>query len=253
MESASNSGMPPRFVVSVVSHGQADLVTHLLADLATFCTTPIHVVLTINKPESLANFSLPFPLTIIENSAPRGFAANHNAAAVAVDSDVFCVLNPDVRLQADPFPALMRALEGENVGVVAPLVIGSGGERQDSARAFPTPGVALTRLLYKTQLRSTERVEWVAGMCMMFRTPVFREVGGFDAHYWLYYEDADLCCRLTLAGFRVLVCMDATIVHDAQRTSHRKLRYLIWHVRSALRFFRSSSYRRLRARNRRGY
>ncbi|HUW97315.1 MAG TPA: glycosyltransferase [Acidiferrobacter sp.] len=247
MGKTPDAGTPRRLVVSVVSHGQAALIAHLWADLAAFCKTPIHVVLTVNKPESLEGLSLPFPLTIIRNLAPRGFGANHNAAAAAVDSDIFCVLNPDVRLRADPFPALMCALEDDEVGVVAPLVTGSGGEQQDSARAFPTPGVALGRLLRKTPPRPTEPVEWVAGMCMVFRTPVFNGAGGFDDRYWLYYEDADLCCRLTLAGFRVLVCADAVIIHDAQRTSHRNLRYLVWHIRSALRFFRSSSYRLWRA------
>ncbi|MHB8253926.1 MAG: glycosyltransferase [Acidiferrobacter sp.] len=250
METIRDDSQAPRLVVSVVSHGQGALIARLWADLAALCATPMHVVLTLNRPEPLPDVPLPFPLTVIRNTVPRGFAANHNAAAAAVASDIFCVLNPDVRLLADPFPPLMCVLQDREVGVVAPRVVGSDGVSQESARPFPTPRVALVRFLTGVRPRPVARTEWVAGMCMVFRTPVFELVGGFDARYWLYYEDADLCCRLTLTGLRVVVCMDATIVHDAQWTSHRKLRYLLWHVRSALRFFMSPCYRRLRARHR---
>jgi len=36
------------------------------------------------------------------------------------------------------------------------------------------------------------------------------------------------------------------VEHNAQRDSHRKLRYLRWHVSSVIRFFTSPAYRSLR-------
>ncbi len=237
-----------RLVVSVVSHGQADLVTRLCADLAAFCQTPLHLVITINRPETLPEPVAPFPVTIIRNARARGFAENHNAAAVAVPSDVFCVVNPDLRLTHDPFPALMAALKDPAVGVAAPRVVGSGGAEEDSARVFPTPLGALRRLVKGGTPGDCARVEWVAGMFMAFRSATFAAVGGFDPRYHLYYEDCDLCCRLVLAGYSVVRVPAAVVVHDAQRASHRRPRYFLWHVQSALRFFRSQAYRQLRSR-----
>ena len=239
----------PRIAISVVSHGQGALVARLLSDIAAFCRTPVQVVLTVNKPEVLPDLTFPFPVTVVRNVAPRGFAANHNAAAATVDADVFCVVNPDVRLTADPLPPLARLLEAPDVGVAAPVVVGSRGEAQDSRRRLPTPFNALRRLIARPPA-ADERVDWVAGMFMAFRTATFRAVGGFDPAYHLYYEDCDLCCRLRIAGLRVAVAPEAVIIHDGQRTSRRRPRYFLWHVRSALRFFRSPAYRKLRARMR---
>ena len=88
--------------------------------------------------------------------------------------------------------------------------------------------------------------DWVGGMFMLFPSRVFREVGGFDTGYFLYYEDVDLCARLTLRDYRVVLCHEVSVIHVARRTSHANLRYLLWHISSALRFFLSPVYRQLR-------
>jgi GT2 family glycosyltransferase len=62
----------------------------------------------------------------------------------------------------------------------------------------------------------------------------------------MYFEDVDFCARARLAGCQVLVSRQAKVIHDAQRDSHRKMRYMLWHVGSALRFFTSAAYVRIR-------
>ena len=241
------AGDRSRIVVSVVSHGQGALIANLLSDIAAVCRMPVHVVLTVNRPEILPDLTLPFPVTVVHNAIARGFAANHNAAARAVPSDIFCVVNPDVRLTRDPFPSLVALLESPGVGVAAPRVVGSAGDEQDSLRSWPTPFGVVRRAIMGA--RATDRgSDWAAGMFMVFRTATFQAVGGFDPGYHLYYEDCDLCCRLNLAGLRLAMASDVTVIHDGQRASHRRPRYFLWHVQSALRFFRSAAYRQLRAR-----
>jgi GT2 family glycosyltransferase len=84
--------------------------------------------------------------------------------------------------------------------------------------------------------------DWVGGMCMVFPVAVFKQLGGFDQRYFLYYEDVDLCGRLKLSGYHAVVCPQATVIHHAHRSSHRQLKYLRWHLASMLRFFLSSVY-----------
>jgi len=81
---------------------------------------------------------------------------------------------------------------------------------------------------------------------MMFPRSVFSLLQGFDERYFLYYEDVDICARLNLAGFPVAVLPECTVVHHAQRSSHRSLRYLRWHISSMMRFFMSPVYRELK-------
>ena len=81
---------------------------------------------------------------------------------------------------------------------------------------------------------------------MMFRTETFAAFGGFDEHYFLYYEDVELCGRLRLAGKRIVVEPGARVIHEARRDSHRRPRHAWWHIRSIARWLLSPTYRGLR-------
>ncbi|MBI1175190.1 MAG: glycosyltransferase [Sideroxydans sp.] len=238
-----------RLSISVVSHGQSSLVTNLFDDIRQCCySTNLEVVLTLNVPEVLP-FQLtdfPFPITVIRNLRPKGFGENHNAAFNVSHGNIFCVLNPDIRLASNPFEALISCLEDVSVGVAAPMVVASDGSTEDSARRFPTPWKILLKVLGcrsrvpEYSLGGTAIYpDWVGGMFMLFRRETFKAIGGFDERYFLYYEDVDLCARLGLAGYQVLFSPQAVVVHDARRTSHRSLKYLKWHVSSMARFFLS--------------
>ena len=101
--------------------------------------------------------------------------------------------------------------------------------------------------VYEALSASPYQPDWVAGMCMLFPRQAFAEVDGFDTRYHLYYEDVDICSRLWLSGYTVMVDPRFSIIHAAQRSSHRNLRYARWHLQSMLRFFRSDVYRKARA------
>ncbi len=239
--------------LSVVSHGQADLVMHLLDDLQRFCAgrgLQFEVLLTLNIPEPLpfdaSRFS--FPIRCVSNSAPKGFGANHNAAFGLVTGNYFCVVNPDIRLREDPFPALLRLMTGR-IGVLAPLVVKPEGGIEDSARRFPTPWRIFRKLIGRRGPadyaigEDCVQPDWVGGMFMLFRAATYKGMNGFDARYFLYYEDVDLCARLSLGGYVVMLCPQVCVVHAARRSSHRSLRYAKWHLLSMARFFLSKPFR----------
>jgi N-acetylglucosaminyl-diphospho-decaprenol L-rhamnosyltransferase len=241
-----------RISISIVSHGHGDLVGVLLNDLRQYCDSKDEILLTLNFPEELA-FDLdrfPFPLRVIRNVQPKGFAANHNAAFRCASGGLFCVLNPDVRLSSDPFLPLIDCLRQGNVGVAAPRVVNPQGELEDSARPFPTPLAILGKMLglrtgrYPTG-REMDFPDWVAGMFMLYPARVYRGIGGFDESYFLYYEDVDICARLRVAGYRAALCREAVVVHDARRSSHYSLKFLRWHAGSVMRFFLSPVYRQI--------
>ncbi len=218
----------------------------------------------------------PFPLMIIRNEKPKGFSENHNAALQTVNADFYCVMNPDIRLTSNPFPSLLSVFENSRVGVVAPLVTNAQGETEDSARFFPTPLRLLKRITkkfcnkigrynvktvvnkkshnlnglvagaprneakYSVDYHISNEIiypDWVAGMFMLFPRNIYLQLKGFDAGYYLYVEDADICYRLKLAGYKVVLSPRVTVIHNAARTSHKRFRYLLWHLKSLLRFF----------------
>lgn len=241
--------------LSIVSHGQINLVHNLLEDIRLYCAgkaLSVEVILTLNLPEQIPFQSgeLSFPIKIVSNVTPKGFAANHNAAFKLATGKFFCVVNPDIRMFENPFPCLIHYLT-EGVGVVAPLVTNPEGKVEDSARRFPTPWRILRKAIGWVRApdyiigEECIRPDWVGGMFMLFPHGVFSEVNGFDERYFLYYEDVDLCARLTLKNYAVLLCPQVGVIHEARRSSHRSLRYAKWHLSSMARFFLSKPFRAL--------
>lgn len=232
--------------VSIVSHGQGAMIGPLLADLAGLCREhELECLLTLNIPEALPfdTGALPFPMKVMANHRPKGFAANHNQAFAASRGAYFCVMNPDIRLTADPFPRLLACLNDPAVALAAPSVLDPQGRIEDSARRFPSPLTIACKALRGCQgsdygmNHGLVHPEWVGGMFMLFRREYFAAMRGFDERYFLYYEDVDLCCRLRLSGHDIVLDPAVQVVHHARRSSRRELRYLRWHLSSMLRYF----------------
>jgi GT2 family glycosyltransferase len=234
--------------VSIVSHGQSALCAALLADLAALAPPAIDkLILTINVPEVLPPLDgLPFPVDVVRNSRPLGFGANHNLAFARATGAFFAVLNPDLRLAQDPFPALLGALADPQLGVVAPEVLEADGRVADFARRLVSPWEVLRRRLGSRPAEPLQAPDWLAGMFLVLRSAVYAELGGFDARYTLYCEDADLCARLRLRGLRLAVVRSVRVTHLAQRASRRSLRPLLLHMQSLVRFWSSPAYARYR-------
>lgn len=231
-------------VLSIVSHGQLRLIRNLLSDIRRLDLLNLTIVLTINIPEDescLAEFS-DLPLSIIRNSQVKGFGENHNQAFESAECAYFVIVNPDIRLDGFSMDIMLAPFASPTVGAVAPRVLSSDGSLEDSVRRYPTVG----RLLKRVILRRREadyrvsnqllQVDWAAGMFVAFRPAAFEAVGGFDARYFMYMEDADVCRRLKLNGWQTVLQPATSVIHDAQRASRKSLRHLRWHLASAIRF-----------------
>lgn len=235
--------------VSIVSHGHGALLPGLLEDLAA-CPEISAVVLTRNIAEPDNVRARPERLKVIDNLRPKGFGANHNAAFREARTPFFLVLNPDARLEGNPFPTLLSCLEDESVALCAPAVVNPAGGLEDSARKFPSIidlGLkALGRYDGRLQYEPGDpprAVPWVAGMFMLLRSADYAALSGFDERFFLYYEDVDLCARIWRSGRRVVLCPEVQIAHDARRASRCNFRHLRWHVASATRYFRKHGFR----------
>jgi N-acetylglucosaminyl-diphospho-decaprenol L-rhamnosyltransferase len=244
MPDTSNS-----IVISIISHKQGHLVRHLLQDVQHFCfDRDPEVILTVNVTEEIPFKEEDFEIRVrvVRNECPKGFGANHNQAFQMSSSDFFCIMNPDVRLIQDPFQLLSPLVANRRIGVIAPLILNSNHQVEDSARKLPTPFRLIKRVLGpKENNLDYSRIDkplfpdWLAGIFMVFPRNVFSNLKGFDERYFLYFEDVDLCSRLRLTGYKVVLEPSVTVIHEARRDSHRQLRYFYWHTVSGIRFFSS--------------
>ncbi len=235
----------PKISISIVSHGQKDLIIPLLDDLESIYCEDFEVLLTLNVAENEDRLrGRSFPIRIIRNGHPLGFGANHNNAAYLALGTYFAVVNPDIRIKEFCWNTFLLPFDSEDVGVISPLVLSKDGEIEDSARPFPTILNLLRRIFYKEKIASyyetgsSIEVDWVGGMFMVFRLDMFRKISGFDQkRFFMYMEDVDICRRLWSQGGKVIFNKNVYVTHYAQRKSHRNLNHFRWHLTSIFRYF----------------
>ncbi len=181
-----------------------------------------------------------------ERNLGFGAAANLGAARVA-DAAWVLVLNADTELTEGALAALVAAGDAHpDAAVLGPAVVGSDGRPRDSVRGDPT---RLALLHQHTALRflrvgaraferyrhpvAGETAEVVLGAAMLVRGDDFRALGGFDARYFLYFEEADLCRRARAAGRTVRLVPGATVRHAGGASADRdRERALTWYLAS---------------------
>ena len=246
--------------LSIVSHGNANEIKHLLESILMYepnTATRFQVILTDNLKNELPDID-PSPwksLQIVRNEHPLGFAENHNRAFENAHGEYFAILNPDLVFERPLFDALIASLQTHQADLVAPQIVDETGTAQDSFRPLPTPFELIRRRLpgytfkpYQPDHNGMIHPDWIAGMFWLVRSDSYRQLGGMDKRFKLYLEDVDFCTRARLRGMKIMGDTNVQVRHDAQRSSRRKLYYLYLHFQSAFRFFMSPVYRQIRRR-----
>lgn len=247
--------IPPKNIqitLSIVSHGQGDLILNLLRDIRQSNISHYEIILTLNihEDEGYINIFADLPIKVIRNNEIKGFGANHNSAFNVSVGDYFIVLNPDIRLIDFNIIHVQYLFDSDSyIGACAPVVLSSKGTIEDSVRYYPTTFLLIKRIvrrLFKlnntpdyTWTTSPIMVDWVAGMFIIFRREAFKSVQGFDERYFMYLEDADICRRMKNKGWDIYLQPKLKVIHDAQRASLKKLSHFKWHLRSTVRILLS--------------
>ena len=173
---------------------------------------------------------------VIRLQENAGFArANNIAAEAAGGVDALALLNPDAFPAPGWLAALVAAAERQpDVGSFASWMLldtqpdfldGAGDSYHSSGRAW--------RNGHRMRAR-----EWPAGdtevfapcaAAALYRRAAFESAGGFDEHYFCYFEDVDLGFRLRLQGFRCVCVQDAVVRHVSSATTGYRSDFAVYH------------------------
>lgn len=164
-------------------------------------------------------------VTLLRNRRNLGFAKAVNRGVLACVSDWILLLNPDVTVEdgfLDQTLALIDELPvGMKVGAVGLQLRHADGSPQASVGRFPTFLRTLTGLLRPRERRKCQHqshverdpVDWATGGCLIVNRDCFRDLGGLDERFFLYYEDVDFCRRAANRGWQVLYDPRAGVTH----------------------------------------
>lgn len=164
---------------------------------------------------------------LLESGDNLGFARAANLGAQAARGDTLVFLNPDARVLPGAIATLVGALEASPGAGIAGggLCDGAGRWQPGAARFGPVAHLILDTTLGRLPARCRRRpyrVDWVYGTFMAVRTAVFRRLGGFDARYFVYGEDLDLCYRAAAVGVRTIHVPEARAVHGGNLSAMQR-------------------------------
>jgi GT2 family glycosyltransferase len=156
----------------------------------------------------------------------RGFSRAVNEGCRLSRGEWFLLLNPDTTTPPGFLDTVLEraddlAAHEPRAGIIGFRLGNDDGSWQLSTGRFPSLASTLVGKLWPRASRKYTRpagsgrvqVDWVTGCCLLVRRDCWRDVGGLDPAFFLYYEDVDLCRRARQAGWSVWYDPAAGLLH----------------------------------------
>ncbi len=161
-----------------------------------------------------------------QNLGPGGGLNLGMRTALDGGYDYLLILNNDIEVAPAMLDELMRVAESApEIVCVGPKAYYHGDpERLWSAGGILRFRESATRErgmgeLDHGQYDRTEEVDYINGCAMLMKRGALEEVGLFDPQFQLAGEDADLCMRLKLRGYRCFYAPKAVLWHMVSHTA----------------------------------
>lgn len=253
----------PDVSIVIVSYNKVDLLEQTLSSVSTTITEPKTEIIVVDNASSEMNIQMvqtKFPnVRLICSKQNLGFGSGCNIGAAASQGEVLLFINSDVKLVSNPVPGMLRLMKGmPDVGIVGCQMLNPDGSLQPSYYRFPgllvrflqVTGLKLilVRLMPVLRFQNGDVFEsdMVAGAFFAIGKGLFDHVGGFDAEYFMYVEDADLCFRVRKAGGKVLVYNSNALVHFGLHKEDPDNPFLMYHYNRGLILFYEKHYSRFK-------
>lgn len=147
-----------------------------------------------------------FPQVVIVKSKKNiGFGKGNNLGAVRAAGELLFFLNTDTKLLPSSLKEMLRIFDGRGVDLAGPKLLDFSNNDFYKNKKLTLDIVGSLAWGKKTTV--------VEGCCLMIKKSTFIDLGGFDASFFMYSEDLDLCWRAWLYGYKIKIINSARIKH----------------------------------------
>lgn len=218
-----------KVTVVVLSYNRPEQLAKCLDGLSHQTYSPLQIIVIDNRSLSsrkVAQVVERYPgFLLVQNACNVGFARGMNQGLGLAEGKYVCFTEDDIVLAANyieelvhyheslPYPALLGGLQlNYHTGTVR-----CSGGSCSLGRVYRSTieGVDLPVDCVPTQPYPTQ---FLPGSMMFARTDMLRELKGFRSEFFMYFEDRELCLRLSRMGIPIILVPSARAWHIEPRS-----------------------------------
>jgi hypothetical protein len=187
----------------------------------------IYIADNASTDDSVSLIENNFPsVKIIQNRLNEGYAKGYNDALKDLKEKYFVLLNSDIEVTDNWIEPIINLMEeNPNISACQPKILdynnkdsfeyagASGGYIDNLGYPF-TRGRIFDEIEFdNNQYDDVKEIFWASGACFFVRADHFNEVNGFDNDFFAHQEEIDLCWRLKIKGYQLMVHPCSVVYH----------------------------------------
>jgi len=227
-------------IVTYNTEGYLDACITSICNLTQSCSFEIIVVDNASDHNPERELAEKYPkVRFFRNNTNRGFGAANNIGVSGSKGEYLFFLNPDTVLLNDCIGIFHRFMNSDSrtgrAVACGGNLVNTDGSPAPAWGNLPTLRLLFSDLGFRKLYRNyydrrlatygycdfsePHVVPYISGADLFIRKDIFLKVGGFNEHYFMYYEDADLCHRLKRGGYSIHLLPEAKILHHESRST----------------------------------
>ncbi|AOW10920.1 glycosyltransferase family 2 protein [Flavobacterium gilvum] len=159
----------------------------------------------------------------IKNNSNLGFANGCNLGARQAKGNYFLFLNPDTKISANTLETLFFSYKKHSeIGILSCIQVDKNNRPYYQKNIFPSLILifGISRFLYRKTINQFDSngelfyPDWISGALIFISKDWFKEVNGWNEDYWLYFEDVEICKKISKKGVKIAVTQNTAVLHE---------------------------------------
>lgn len=244
--------------ISIVIYNTSHTDLDLLLKSFEKVKADVQIYIVDNSPTNALSFYFEKKLNIvyIHNPTNPGFGASHNIAiqkSVENNVDFHFIINPDIYFSEDVITPMIEFMSNNpKVGMMMPQILNEDGTVQNLPKLLPSPfGILMRkfkkpRFIYNSFIEKYElqnippnqiyEAPILSGCFTLLKLEAIKKIGGYDDHFFMYFEDWDLSRRMN-QKFKTIYFPKVSVYHGYESGANKNKRLFKIFIQSAIHYF----------------